>query len=138
VVEDVEVNQRLLAAMLRRAGAHVDLASDGRSGLDAVLAAEARGEPYDLVLMDMQMPILDGYEATRALRAAGFARPIVALTAHAMSTDRDKCLAAGCTDYETKPIQRQRVIATCRRLLANAAPAPLPAPAPARQEVPRG
>jgi signal transduction histidine kinase/AmiR/NasT family two-component response regulator len=119
VVEDVELNQRLLAAVLRRAGATVDLAGDGKEGFDLVLAAERRGEPYDLVLMDMQMPVMDGYEATRALRAAGYARPVIALTAHAMTTDRDKCIEAGCTDYETKPIQRERLLATCRRLLES-------------------
>ncbi len=127
VVEDVELNQRLLAAVLRRAGATVDLANDGKQGMTLALEAERRGEPHDLVLMDMQMPVMDGYEAVRALRDAGYARPIIALTAHAMSTDRDKCLAAGCTGYETKPIQRERLLATCRRLLATEKPAaPLP------------
>jgi signal transduction histidine kinase len=128
VVEDVELNQKLLAAILRRAGAAVELAEHGRVGLELALAAERRGEPFDLVLMDMQMPVMDGYEATRALRAAGFTRPIVALTAHAMSTDRALCLAAGCSDYATKPIQRAQLLATCRRLLlGERAPAPLPA-----------
>src|SRR6185436_15126446 len=79
VVEDVELNQRLLAAVLRRAGATVDLASDGRQGMDLALAAERRGEPHDVVLMDMQMPVMDGYAAARALRAAGYRRPIIAL-----------------------------------------------------------
>ena len=126
LVEDVELNQRLLAAILRRAGATVDLADDGRMGLELALAAERRGEPFDLVLMDMQMPVMDGYESAHALRAAGFTRPILALTAHAMSTDRERCIAAGCTDYETKPIQRERLLATCRRLVGEGAPAPLP------------
>ena len=127
VVEDVELNQRLLAAILRRAGADVDLADDGRMGVELALAAERRGEPYDLVLTDMQRPVMDGYEAARALRAAGFARPIIALTAHAMSTDRERCIAAGCTDYETKPVQREQLLATCRRLMiGERTPAPLP------------
>jgi len=117
VVEDVEINQRLLAALLRRAGVTVDLASNGQEGVDQALAAESRGEPYDLVLMDMQMPVMDGYEAVHHLRDCGYTRPILALTAHAMTTDREKCLAAGCTDYETKPVQRERLLATCRRLL---------------------
>jgi two-component system sensor histidine kinase/response regulator len=124
VVEDVELNQRLLAAMLRRAGATVALADDGKQGVELALAAERRGEGFDLVLMDMQMPVMDGYEAARALRAAGFSRPIVALTAHAMSTDREKCLEAGCTGYETKPVQRDRLLATCQRLIASERPRP--------------
>jgi CheY-like chemotaxis protein len=124
VVEDVELNQRLLAAVLRRAGATVDLAEDGKQGVAFALEEARRGAPHDLVLMDMQMPVMDGYEAARALRSAGYTRPIIALTAHAMSTDRDKCLAAGCTDYETKPIQRERLLATCRRLLATERPPP--------------
>jgi len=119
VVEDVELNQRLLAALLRRAGATVDVAENGRTGMQRALAAEKEGQPYDLVLMDMQMPVMDGYQATAALRAAGYRRPILALTAHAMVTDREKCIAAGCNDYETKPVQRDRLIAACRRLLAE-------------------
>jgi signal transduction histidine kinase len=128
VVEDVELNQRVLAAFLRRAGATVELAADGREGMERALAAERAGTPYDLILMDMQMPVMDGYEATRALRAAGYPRPIVAMTAHAMVTDREKCLAAGCSAYETKPIQRERLLTTCQRLLAGErVVAPLPA-----------
>ncbi|MSR62811.1 MAG: hybrid sensor histidine kinase/response regulator [Planctomycetes bacterium] len=127
VVEDVELNQRLLAAILRRTGATVELADDGKQGVEKTLAAERAGTPFDLVLMDMQMPVMDGYDATRALRAAGFRRPIIALTAHAMSTDREKCLEVGCTAYETKPIQREHLLATCKRLLAGEqAGAPLP------------
>jgi signal transduction histidine kinase len=124
IVEDVELNQRLLAAMLRRAGASVELADDGKQGMELALAAERLGSPFDLVVMDMQMPVMDGYEAARALRAAGYERPIVALTAHAMSTDREKCLEAGCTSYETKPVQRERLLATCQRLIASERPRP--------------
>ena len=127
VVEDVELNQRLMAALLRRAGATVDLADDGHQGMELALAAEKKGEPYDLVVMDMQMPVMDGYDAVRALRAAGFTRPILALTALAMTTDRERCLAAGCNDYETKPVQRERLITTCHRLIRGEPPAPLPA-----------
>jgi signal transduction histidine kinase len=119
VIEDVELNQRLIAALLRRAGATVDLAVNGKQGMDIALAAEQRGEPHDLVLMDMQMPVMDGYAAARALRAAGYRRPILALTALAMTTDRERCLEAGCNDYETKPVQRERLIATCQRLIAG-------------------
>ncbi len=128
VVEDVKFNQLLIGALLRKAGATVCLAADGREGLSCALQAEKRGEPFDLVLMDMQMPVMDGYEATRRLRAAGFSRPILALTAHAMSGDREKCLQAGCTEYVTKPLDRQRLLAICKRLHdLECSQAPLPA-----------
>jgi len=129
VVEDVELNQRLLAAILRRTGLTVELADDGKQGLEKALAAERAGTPFDLVLMDMQMPVMDGYEAARRLRTAGYRRPIIALTAHVMITDREKCLEAGCTAYETKPIQRERLLSTCKRLLeGERAGAPFPSP----------
>ncbi len=117
VVEDVKFNQLLMGALLRRAGATVVLAGDGKEGVERALEAESKGEPFDLVLMDMQMPIMDGYEATRRLRAAGFSRPILALTAHAMEGDRAKCLQAGCTEYITKPLDRARLLSVCRRLV---------------------
>ena len=96
--------------MLKHAGAEVTVADNGQMAVDLSLAALREGKPFDCVLMDMQMPILDGYEATRRLRATGYEAPIVALTAHAMAGDDMKCLAAGCNDYTTKPIQRQRLI----------------------------
>ncbi len=110
LAEDGPDNQRLIAMLLKKAGADVSVAGNGQIACDLVLAAEKQGQPYDLVLMDMQMPVLDGYDATRRLREAGYLRPIIALTAHAMSTDREKCLRAGCDEYVSKPVDRKSLI----------------------------
>ncbi len=126
VVEDVAVNQLLIKVMLEKAGATVSVAGNGQVAVDDIQAANDEGRPFDLVLMDMQMPVLDGYEATRLLRSQGIQTPIVALTAHAMTTDRDKCMAAGCDEFITKPIDRRALLETCKRLLAPNPPAPLP------------
>ena len=116
LAEDGPDNQRLIAYVLRKYRADVTIADNGQMAVDLVLAAERAGDPFHVVIMDMQMPVLDGYGATQLLRQAGFCRMIVALTAHAMDGDREKCLAAGCDDYATKPIERAslyRVIARC-------------------------
>ncbi len=110
LAEDGRDNQRLISLLLGKAGAEVELVGDGRQALAAVAAAEAAGRPFDVVLMDMQMPEIDGYEATRRLRRSGRLVPVIALTAHAMAGDRQRCLDAGCCDYASKPIDRRALV----------------------------
>jgi signal transduction histidine kinase/CheY-like chemotaxis protein/HPt (histidine-containing phosphotransfer) domain-containing protein len=117
LAEDGPDNQALISAYLRRAGASVIVAENGRIAVDRALAARVAGVPFDLILMDMQMPELDGYGATQTLRDAGYTGPIVALTAHAMVGDRERCIAAGCSDYLVKPIVREAFGALLQRHL---------------------
>ena len=104
LVEDVPDVHLVLGQMLRKHNLQVEIAEDGRAACTMAQNSEAEGRPYDLILMDMQMPRMNGYEATRWLRHHGWRGPIVALTAHAMLGDREKCLAAGCNDYLSKPV----------------------------------
>ncbi|HEV8607608.1 MAG TPA: ATP-binding protein [Tepidisphaeraceae bacterium] len=133
VAEDGLDNQRLIAFLLKTAGAEVELAENGRIAVEMTLAATARNLPYDLIIMDMQMPQMDGYEATSKLRQKGVGAPIVALTAHALSEDRAKCISAGCTDYLTKPIDRDKLLQTLSFYLGRAQATVEPPPQPVQQ-----
>ena len=115
LVEDNEMNRDMLSRRLIRRGYEVVLAVDGESGL-----ALAGSEAPNLILMDMSLPILDGWEVTRRLKEAHATQhiPIIALTAHAMSSDRDKAMEAGCDDYDTKPIELPRLLEKIEALLA--------------------
>ncbi len=104
LAEDGPDNQRLISFLLKRAGADVIVAENGQVACERALAAETSGVPYDLILMDMQMPVMDGYTAVRRLRAQNYRRPIIALTAHAMEGHERECRNAGCDDYARKPI----------------------------------
>jgi signal transduction histidine kinase/ActR/RegA family two-component response regulator len=117
LAEDGPDNQRLFCFQLRKAGAHIDIADNGLAALNMLQAALDTASPYDLLLSDMQMPEMDGYTLASTVRQKGFSLPIIALTAHAMSDDRQKCFDAGCNDYLTKPTTPQQLIETCSRWL---------------------
>ncbi|MBN2293045.1 MAG: response regulator [Pirellulales bacterium] len=124
LVEDGPDNQRIISFFLENAGAEVSLATNGQAALDYYKSSGNNDDPFDVVVMDMQMPIMDGYEATRCLRAEGFEGPIIALTAHAMVGDRDKCLAAGCDDYIAKPVDRRKLVSYIARWTKSKLAAP--------------
>ena len=116
IIEDNEMNRDMLSRRLARHGYEVVVAVDGAEGL-----ARARDERPALILMDMSLPVIDGWEATRRLKAdpETAAIPIIALTAHAMTSDRDKALEAGCDGYETKPVELPRLLEAMEKLLGT-------------------
>lgn len=122
LVEDGPDNQRLVAHILRSAGAVVTIASNGQEGVDAAWEAFESETPFDLILMDMQMPIMDGYSATRLLRSRGYTRPIVALTAHAMKGEIERTAQAGCDAHLPKPTPRDLLICEVIRYIAREVP----------------
>jgi len=114
LVEDNEMNRDMLSRRLERKGHQILIAVDGEQGVEI-----AQAETPDLILMDMSLPVLDGWEATRKLKAlpATSSIPIIALTAHAMAGDQEKCFAAGCDDYDTKPVEFSRLLGKIQALL---------------------
>jgi len=120
LVEDNEMNRDMLSRRLQRRGYEVGIATDGVAGV-----TRAVDGGWDLILMDMSLPEIDGWEATRRIRASGATSvPIIALTAHAMSGDRDRALDAGCNDYDTKPVDLERLLAKISALLPTPSDAP--------------
>ncbi len=121
MVEDNEENRDALSRRLQRRGFEVLMAFDGVEGV-----AMAKAEKPDLILMDMNMPKLDGWEATRQIKAdpATAALPVIGLTAHAMTGDRERAIAAGCTDYHTKPVEFPRLLSQIEAILSGGGPAP--------------
>jgi len=114
VVEDNEMNRDMLSRRLTRRGFQVIFAVDGQQGVDL-----ARSERPDIILMDMSLPVMDGWEATRRVKSDDATRgvPVIGLTAHAMAGDREKAIEAGCDDYDTKPVELERLIGKMERLL---------------------
>lgn len=110
LAEDGPDNQKLISFILKKAGAEVCLAANGEEAYQAAIQEMERGTLFDVILMDMQMPILDGYSATRKVRDVGYTGPIISLTANAMEGDRERCLAVGCNDHITKPIDRRQLV----------------------------
>lgn len=119
VVDDAKDNRVLLQHFLKRTGARIEFAYDGQQAIHRINESISSADPYAIVLMDMQMPVLDGYNATMLLRESGFDAPIIAITAHALDGDREQCLDAGCDEYLSKPVNRKALIETCERLLST-------------------
>lgn len=125
LAEDGPENQRLISFLLRKAGLEVDIAADGKEAVQRVLQSlrASPGQPtYDLILMDMLMPVLDGFQATRQLRQAGYSGPILAITGLTDQYSSSECLEAGCNDYLAKPFEREKLIALVQKYLPTASP----------------
>jgi CheY-like chemotaxis protein len=117
LADDVAVTRKLVSVFLEKAEAKVETAENGRIALEKGKEAMSSGKPFDLILMDMQMPEMDGYTATTELRKAGFKGPVVALTASAMVSDREKCIRAGCDEFITKPVDRKKLLELADRFM---------------------
>jgi CheY-like chemotaxis protein len=120
LVEDNEMNRDMLSRRLERRGYAVVMAVDGQQGVDM-----ARSEQPDLILLDMSLPVIDGWEAARQIKADEKTRaiPLIALTAHAMAGDKERALQAGCDEYDTKPVELPRLLGKIQALLGDKAPA---------------
>jgi CheY-like chemotaxis protein len=112
IVDDNEDNRDVMARRLARRGFDVEMSASGKAALDDAISA-----PPDLILMDMNMPEMDGWEATRKLREQGITTPIIAITAHAMTGDRERAIEAGCTEYHAKPVEMDRLLSLIDQLL---------------------
>jgi CheY-like chemotaxis protein len=117
LVEDSAINRRFIGLALSKAGIELSCAENGRLGVEMATAGQ-----YDAILMDMQMPVMDGFEATARLRQLGLTTPIIALTGHATEADRQRCLQAGCTDHLTKPLDAEKLTHVLTRLVADVPP----------------
>jgi CheY-like chemotaxis protein len=120
LAEDNDANRQLIGLRLSRAGAQVVSVRNGKEALERIHEEAQRGLPINAVIMDMEMPVVDGYEAVRRLRSSGFTAPVLAVTAYAMNKDRDECLALGCDDHFSKPIEWDRFFLKLSELLRGA------------------
>lgn len=119
LAEDVRDMTKLIRRILEKTDLGLDLAENGLVACEKAMASKAAGKPYDLILMDIRMPVMDGYEATRRLREDGWEGPIVALTVHSMRGDREKCLEAGCDGYLPKPVSQAKFFGILERYLGR-------------------
>ena len=118
LAEDGPDNQWLISYLLRDAGVEIMVVPDGNAAYEQAMQSQERGQPFDVILMDMQMPVMDGFSATTKLRTRGYTAPIVAVTAQSMKGDRERCLAVGCDEYMAKPIDKTGLLSMLRRFMA--------------------